>query len=50
MEQSDARDDIAVGGDVVSAQGEKERAKQFWSMSLFLYPEQPEIKAKHDKL
>ncbi|MBR4570035.1 MAG: serine/threonine protein kinase [Candidatus Riflebacteria bacterium] len=37
-------------GDYYAEQGEKERAKQFWSMSLFLYPEQPEIKAKQDKL
>ena len=37
-------------GDYYAEQGEKERAKQFWSMSLFLYPEQPELKAKHDKL
>ena len=37
-------------GDYYAEQGEKERAKQFWSMSLFLYPEQPELKAKQDKL
>ena len=37
-------------GDYYAELGEKERAKQFWDMSLFLYPEQPEIKAKHDKL
>ena len=37
-------------GNYYFEQGEKERAKQFWDMSLFLYPEQPEIKAKHEKL
>ena len=37
-------------GDYYAEQGEKERAKQFWSMSLFLYPDQPELKEKHDKL
>ena len=30
--------------------GDKDHAKQFLEMSLFLYPDQPEIKAKNEKL
>ncbi len=50
MKDSNNKEVLNAYGDYYIELGEKERAKQFLDMSLFLYPEQAEIKAKHDKL
>ena len=44
------KDVLNAFGQYYTEIGEKEYARQYFELSLFLYPEQPDIKAKKEKL